>query len=453
MKKSIVTTYKSNSTTVLLSKFFTKGHRCEVEKFFLPVDRHHLIIKAIMLMTMTCIFNVHPGGFKLYEQGNPNIGAAAAGQAAIAADASTVYFNPAGMTYLDRAELLMGGQGMLLETKFRSNSCNNFLGCDGGDAGNLFPGGGLYISKRVHDNVWLGLSMNAPAAIGLDYEKEWKGRYLVQNNFFLVLDIDPAIAIKLTDWLSIGAGIDINYGYLYQELALFNLTLGDGKIEEAFTDWAVGGNIGVMIKPYKNTRIGITYRSESDLKLSGDIDISGQGVLWTLQGLQSTFGKTSIKLPHAINVSGYREFAKKFAVLCDVGWENWSSMDKTVIDTSSGKTITLQRRWKDTWRAGLGFTYRPGKCWLVRTGISYDSTPIRGKCGLPDLPVDDQSRYAVGFDYDLEKNSKLSVSYIFINFGDAKIDRTIEGTTKRFAGDYNQKVHLVSISFSHRFGA
>ena len=45
-------------------------------------------------------------GLWLYEQGTPDLGTAGAGRAALAADASTAIANPAGMTRLERSQML-----------------------------------------------------------------------------------------------------------------------------------------------------------------------------------------------------------------------------------------------------------------------------------------------------------------------------------------------------------
>ncbi|MFP5409606.1 MAG: outer membrane protein transport protein, partial [Gammaproteobacteria bacterium] len=54
-----------------------------------------------------CANLAQAAGFALIEQNASGIGNAYAGQAAAAADASTIYFNPAGMTYLPDRQVVM----------------------------------------------------------------------------------------------------------------------------------------------------------------------------------------------------------------------------------------------------------------------------------------------------------------------------------------------------------
>jgi long-chain fatty acid transport protein len=58
------------------------------------------------------------GGVWLYEGGTPDLGTAGAGRAALAADASTAGANPAGMTHLDRSQMLAAVQGLYVNSRF-----------------------------------------------------------------------------------------------------------------------------------------------------------------------------------------------------------------------------------------------------------------------------------------------------------------------------------------------
>jgi long-chain fatty acid transport protein len=164
-------------------------------------------IITLILCICLCSPQVFASGLLLYEQGQPGIGTANAGQAAEASDASTSYFNPAGMTQLDRPEILSGAQILILSNQFKPNGNNERAGSTGNDAGAIFPGGGLYYVQPITERLRAGLSMNAPMGLGSDYGDGWKARYLVQNNFLAVVAATPSLALRLTDWLSVGAGV------------------------------------------------------------------------------------------------------------------------------------------------------------------------------------------------------------------------------------------------------
>ena len=408
----------------------------------------------ISILSILLISNYsYAGGIQLYEQGQPNSGAASAGQVALADDASTAYFNPAGMIRLERSELVSGTQLVIISSEFHDDGNSTFRGSDGGQAGGIFPGGGFYLTYKINPNIAAGLSVNAPVGLGMSYHDDWKGRYLLQNSFMAVVDIDPTIAVRLTDWLSVGGGVDVYYGFLKQDSALYNPAIADGQIElKRFDDWAVGYNLGLLLEPLEKTRIGVTYRSQVDLELEGDIDLSGLGTLWTLLGLQSTFAKTDLTIPRSITASLYQDLTDKLAFLFDVGWQNWSSMEKTEITTQTGRNVTIKRNWDDTWRLAAGLQYRLFDPLSVKIGASYDSSPTSKEDRLPDIPVDRQWRYAAGLDYDINEDVTVGINYVFLDMGPAEIDKTVLSGARRFSGDYDQFANIVSVYFRWKFG-
>lgn len=417
------------------------------------------IYKSIFYVFIGVLFSISwfsqeakAGGIQLYEQAQPGIGTANIGQAALANDASTSYFNPAGMIGLKRNELLFGSEIMILSTRFHSDKNNTRRGSDGGQAGGALLSGGGYIVYKINPDIAAGLSITAPVGLGINYDDDWKGRYLIQNNFLMVIDIAPTAAIRLTDWMSIGGGADIYYGYLKEELALFNPLSPDGEIDMKYDDWAVGYNLGVLFEPSRKTRIGVTYRSKVNLKLKGDIDFNNIGAIWTRAGLEDAFATTDFTIPGSIMASFYQEITEKFAMVFDVGWQDWSSMKKTKITTETGTTVSIDRNWKDTWRVGGGVHYRICKPLLFKMGVSYDSNPISESDRLPDIPVDRQWRYAAGLDYDVNKNTIVSLNWELVDLGKAPIDHQMIQGGRRLSGDYDQYANLVSLSFRRKFG-
>jgi long-chain fatty acid transport protein len=237
-----------------------------------------------------------------------------------------------------------------------------------------------------------------------------------------------------------------------QEMALFNVAQPDGKIKLDFDDWEVGYNCGILVKPFKSTRVGIMYRSEIKHTLEGDVDISGQGPGWTLAGLQDTYAETSISNPQNIMVSVYQQLSKKFAVLLDAGWQDWSSFDKSVITTESGTAVTLNRDWTDTWRLGFGLHYQVAERLLLRTGMSYDSDPSSLANRTSDVAMNQQWRYALGCEYALKENMDIGVNWEWMDSGSTAIDKQV-GAIPRLAGDHCVFGNFVGLSFRWRFGA
>jgi long-chain fatty acid transport protein len=178
------------------------------------------------------------GGLYLYELGNPEVGLAGAGWSARAQDAATVFTNPAGMTRLQESELLVGAQPLYLHVEFSPDSKTTTSGKDG-DASTWLPAGGLYYAHNLSPRLKIGASAVGYFGLGLDYEDGWVGRYYVQEIKLQAIGVQPAVAYRVMDWLSFGAGVVALYGVFDEKAAVNNIgpNEGDGKLEIEDSDW------------------------------------------------------------------------------------------------------------------------------------------------------------------------------------------------------------------------
>ena len=201
-------------------------------------------------------------GFWIYEMGTPDLGTASAGRAAIAKDAATVFGNPAGMTSLDRSQLLVGTQLVVGDVHFDRGSDTTVAGGNGGNASGTIPGASFYYAHSVTPDFKLGFWNGSYIGGALEYEDNWSGRYYAQKVELLTLGAGINGAYKVNDWLSIGGGPFVLYGDLEQRVALNNLLVAqDGRLKFEDDEFGFGGMAGLMLEPIQGTRFGVTYTS------------------------------------------------------------------------------------------------------------------------------------------------------------------------------------------------
>jgi long-chain fatty acid transport protein len=151
-----------------------------------------------------------------------------------------------------------------------------------------------------------GVSAVGYFGLGLEYENDWVGRYYVQKIKLQALGFQPALAYRLTDWLSLGAGVVALYGVLEEKVAVNNIgpNQGDGKLKIEDDDWTYQVNLGILVEPRKGTRFGLTYLSEGDLKFKDEPDFSnlGSGLEAALRakGLLDAEIKIDFTMPQAL---------------------------------------------------------------------------------------------------------------------------------------------------------
>lgn len=400
--------------------------------------RHTLLL--LTAITATLVHNTaYPAAFQFYELGTPVIGTAGVGQAALAYDASITYFNPAGMTQLNHSQYMLGSQLVLPEAHFSKNSRNTISGDNGGNAGTLTPGLDLYYLYHFSPKLDFGVNLTTPYAGMLTYNDGWVGRYVVQTLQLLTLDINPVVAYRFNDCLSVGGGFTVEYASLHQTVALPILPLIDGQANIKVHNTAVGGNIGILFTPCPTTKIGVAYRSQIKHHLHGNTSFFRLAI--------TPATSTQIIMPQNIIASIAQDINQQMVVLGELGWANWSTMHNDVVNIA-GFTATTHQDWRNTYRVGLGGQYKLTPALLLQTGASYDSSPTRTAKRLPNLPMDRQIRLGTGIIYTLMNAVQLGFSYEHVDFGKAKIrnttrDRVLSGSyAKNFANIFQASINI-----------
>lgn len=408
------------------------------------------------------------GGLYLYEVGSPDVGLAGAGYAARAEDAATVFTNPAGMTRIDQPSFMVGAQPMYLDLEFSpdgdtSAMARNLPGggtADDGDASGWMPAGGLYYVHPVNDRLRVGISFNGYFGLALDYEDDWVGRYYVREATLQAAAIQPAVAWKVNDWLSVGLGVAALYGTLDEKVAVNNIApaLSDGELKLEDEDWTVQFNLGLLLEPWQGTRFGLTYLSEADLDFSDRIEFSGLG-----PGLQTALGNRGLldakldlgmTMPQAVMFSVYQEVTDRLALMANLGWQDWSRFGRVDVSVSSDTTnsLTTDLDYDDTWHVALGADYRISEAWRLTGGVAYDSAMLDDGEVTPALPVGDTWRFGLGTRYTWSPDVSLSGAYELAWSGDIDMDVERGPLAGRVSGTYQDvAIHVFSMTVEWRF--
>jgi len=410
----------------------------------------------MLLSASISIAPAQGAGIWFYEHATPDMGAASAGRAATADNAATAGDNPAGMTRLDRNELMVGLAPLYYDAEFNTES-SNFGGGDGGSAGGWVPEASLNYVHSLSPDLKLGLAVASYFGLGLDYGDDWAGRYYVTETEFITIGINPSMAYKVNDKLSVGGGLTLVYSSLDQEVAINNPEPGvdDGKAKLEDDDIGYGFNLGVLLEPTASTRFGMTYRSKVDVEYND---------LLSTQGLGTTLGDIfsggqsldmDMTLPQAVMLSGYHDVNDQLAIVANLGWQDFSDFgrsDFTFKDDSGSSSLTADRNFKDAWHAAIGARYRLSPGWMVMSGFAYDSSPVDDEDRTPDMPLDRQLRYAIGVQHEYNNDLTISAAYELMDGGDAKINQDQGPLTGELKGEYDpNQIHFFSFNAAWRF--
>jgi long-chain fatty acid transport protein len=360
------------------------------------------------------------------------------------------------MIKLGRSELLIGLQPTYLGLKFSPDQ-NTMVPGDDGDASSWIPSGNAYYIHNVSPDFKVGLGVLNYFGLGLDYGSDWVGRYHVNNETLLGLSIMPTVAYKINDWFSVGAGLNLMYGKLEAQKSVNNILdqTKDGELKIEADDWGFGGNFGILVEPKEGTRLGLNYLLSTglDFKTKPEFKDLGPGLSLILEqtGLNKTELDLGVKVPQALMFSVYHALNDKWAIMGNVGWQEWSKfgkVDVVVADSTATelKSLTVDANYKDTSHGALGVEFNASDRWLVSAGVGYDSPMFDDEDRTLALPLGDTWRYGAGAEYLVNEKITLGFAYELASSGNLPVD--VKGTlTRRVSGEYkNVNLQFINVS-------
>ncbi|MBL8268661.1 OmpP1/FadL family transporter [Steroidobacter sp.] len=436
-------------------------------------------------------------GFALLEQSASRLGTAFSGTAAAADDASTIFYNPAGLANLKGSELLVVASGVLISSEF--NNANSQaalgqpLGNEGGDAGGWNAVPAAYFAMPLNDKFAVGLGVNAPFGLKLEYGNGWMGRYQALNSEIQTYNFNPSLSWRLSKQLSFGVGV--NYQRIQAELtnavnytavvaqglqtlvaagqlpanAVPGLIAANAGLEGTTAvrgdDSAWGFNAGLLYEFSDDTRVGLSYRSSIDYTLEGSVrfrtptasNATGAAIIASASAPGATLATgpatVDLKLPEIATASLYHRMGP-VELLADVAWTGWSSIQELRIVRTSGQVLSVTpERWEDTWRYSVGATYELNKQWKLRGGVAYDGTNVPNSTRTARLPDSYRTWVAAGAQWNPGGSLVVDVGYAHLFANDAGLNQNDGNTLSRgfLIGEQTSAVDIVSAQIAYKF--
>lgn len=413
-------------------------------------------------------------GFQLIENSARGQGNAFAGAAATAEDASTVWFNPAGMTKLKNNQLVTVGHIIIPDSSFTNDGSvdgsGNPLGGANDDGGSTALVGNLYWVTGIGETKF-GLGITTPFGLTTEYNDDWVGRYHAVETSMTTININPSIAREVSDKLSVGAGMNILLADITLTSAVdFGSLLGapqqaDGFADLtadnlAFNEFAWGINLGMTYDFNENTRLGVAWRSEIDIAAEGKADFSvptaGAPVLGS-GAFQDTRLKAKVTMPQNLSVS-VKHGMGDVILLADVTWTGWSSFKELRIQYANSfqpDSVTTEN-WEDTLRYSIGADYKYNDKVILRAGIAYDETPIPDpQHRTPRIPGNDRTWLSFGMTYEYSPAFIVDVGYSHLFISDSTTNHEFESSLPPLSatlnGTYEATVDILSAQLTWNY--
>jgi long-chain fatty acid transport protein len=466
------------------------------------------LIVAAALSAMSV--GAQASGYRFGSQSVAGQGTADA-NGAEANDASTIFYNPAGLSRLEGTQISAGATVVVPHSTYKDTGSTHFTGAPtGGTAADGYApdavaAPSLYISKKLNDQWAVGLGMFVPYGAKLDYGNNWNGRYALSNIKLEAITLNPSVSWKLNQHHAFGFGIDAEHmkaelgqavdvpgsiaalssgagaaqgALLIKQIAALGgnpallKTAGDAHGSNDGQDWGWGFNLGYLFTLDENTRFGLAYRSSVSHQLKGSTvwdfsqvttDPIVNKVLAAASHKVNSAALVSLRTPETLSANVFHQFDSKWAGMADVTFSRHNRMGDLDIQfpgTGEGNEV-IRQQWKNTVRVSLGGNYAYSENLTLRAGVAYDESPVKSaELTHPALPDSDRMQYSFGANWKLSPRSSIDLAYSFLDFKDAKINYTNQcnplattctGNGETTRGVYKTHLSLVGIAYNYKF--
>jgi long-chain fatty acid transport protein len=350
--------------------------------------KKQLLAASLALTT----FSSFGAGYQLNLQGLRQLAMGGSGTA-MPWDASTIFYNPAGLSHLKTIQ----AYGSVIWVK-PATAYGNYAGSaitqqQTFTPFNIYVGGTVKAGSRLG----LGLGIYTPFGSGVKWDDNWTGRHLVQDVKLQTVFVQPTISYRLSDKWSVGAGFVFANGIfdLKQALPVQNALTEDATVKFHGVGNGVGYNVGIQWKKSERFQMGLTYRSQVNIDVDG-----GSATFNVPASLSTTFPNTKFNtlmpLPQvaSIGLAIKPLNNEKLTLQLDLNYTGWNSFDSLRIDfdnhTESLQNKHLPRHYRNTLTTRLGACYKLSKVVSLMAGGAYDPTPVTNRYVTPDLPDADR---------------------------------------------------------------
>ena len=396
---------------------------------------------------------VFGAGFGIYE-GSARGNALATEVTADPASPSVLYNNAAGMTELEGSQVEVGVTAIKPSLTVVTETPAGATKTDTED--NLFMVPSAYVTHQISDKMWAGLGVFSRYGLGVEYPDDWPGRYNVQEVNIQSLDINPSIAYKVLDNLSLAAGVRAEWFdlELYRAIPTGAPFLEpDLQMKLAGDSWGVGYNLGAYYEANEWLSLGLAYDSRIMQEVEGDYSVTHPAGMKIGQGA----GSGEITTPDIIRMGASIKATEKLTVNAGVVYTLWSSYDELAINFDPPlldriPASVTEKSWNDVFRYQLGAEYALDETWALRAGYIYDKTPD------PDLtmdylvPANDRNLFSVGVGYK-QGDFFCDLAYTYLMIEDRDVVTSPERALNEglLPGEYKDgDTHLFGISVGYK---
>lgn len=438
---------------------------------------------AAAVAAVTFASQANAGGYQINEQSVSGQGYGHAGRSSNVHDATIVYGNPAGMSFLDRAQITAGGTFLSVDTDISNVSASQsspaFLPATGGltdtlpvtgtNDGDMVPGTLIpfaFYAHPVNEQLAFGFGVYAPFGSKTEYEDSFQGRNQGNYTEVRVVTAQPTVSYRFNEQWSVGAGITYNQveGELRRQVPVatpLGLSEVDSRVEGDDEAW--GYNLGIIYQPVPETTLGLTYRSKVDFNLEGNFTANSPVLDQLGIGTVTDTAALDLTTPETVNFSLTQQMSDNLKLMFGASWARWSRFDQILVTGDErGQITNEQQNYSNAWAFSTGGEYQLTPTLALRAGVTLDFTPTQDATRSVRIPSDDRRIFSIGAGWSPTPDLTLDVAYSYLTERSTQVDQTktdsftVAGQqtppiTSNYSADYKNQAHGIGAQLTYRF--
>lgn len=390
---------------------------------------------ALMMITALAPSVAGAAGYYLPNQ---DAYATAKGNAYVATadSAASVFYNPAGMTQLKEAQAQAGVYSIVLGNSARVGGVET----DVKDELQMAPH--LYYVSPINDRLAYGFGLNTPFGLGSDWGRGTNFGSVITEARLAYLSATPAIAWEVTDELSIGASISVNYA----DLTLEQAPGGPGSYLGFDGDgFGVSGTLSARWQPHEQHAFGLLYSTKSTFDLDGKTTTNIPGLAYDGSADMDFMAPARAAFGYS-----YRP-APGWNIEANIEWLDWDALDTLTLETNSvpGTTqIPVAFEWKSSFIYELGASYMTESGYVFAAGYDFNENAQPDANFNPGVSDADRHWFNVGF------GRKMDFATWMLSYQFGYSNRTVTGATGTAApanGKYEARHNALVFSWQQDF--
>ena len=408
-------------------------------------------VYLLLFVILLCPAWLYPGGFQVAQNGHKSIGMGLAGTSN-SSDASCIFYNPGGLGLINKKFSLSVGASMAFTYFTYHDVAPSNYSADTKNPFSVVP----YLFASTNITKWLkagiGVYVQYGAISNWGEGSDWKGKYLIQRYDLNAINLQPTLAVKITDHFGIGGGFIYSLGsFAFSRAVAVQSEVSEGQVKLKGSTGGFGYNVGMKINIAHRVDIGLTYISQINLKFrKQEAEFHIPAAVSFKFPAENKFSM-DFPLPAYASIGVSAKLSDKLMVGVQVDYTFWSVNDsmKVSFETTTkdlqDNNPTIPMKWKNTFTFHAGFDYKSSEKLNLRFGAYYDQTPIKDGYLSPLSIGGDMIGVTAGASYRIFPKISLDASFHYFD----SFKR--EGTDKlnNFSGVYKIRAYFIGFGITY----